>query len=90
MATQMQPVAGPAAEKYRSRDFDRSPLVVFFEVTQACDLVCQHCRACAQPLPHANELTTRDARQLVDQLTEFPEPPLLVLTGGDPFKRKDI
>jgi radical SAM protein len=65
-------------------------LVAFFEVTQACDLVCQHCRACAQPLSHADELSTSAARLLVDQLTEFPQPPLLVLTGGDPFKRKDI
>jgi len=27
---------------------------------------------------------------LIDQLTEFPAPPLLVFTGGDPFKRSDI
>lgn len=31
-----------------SLDVNMSPLVVFYEVTQACDLVCQHCRACAQ------------------------------------------
>lgn len=29
-------------------DFDSSPLLVFYEVTQACDLVCEHCRACAK------------------------------------------
>jgi MoaA/NifB/PqqE/SkfB family radical SAM enzyme len=27
---------------------------------------------------------------LIDQLTQFPTPPKLILTGGDPFKRKDI
>jgi radical SAM protein with 4Fe4S-binding SPASM domain len=28
--------------------------------------------------------------QLVDQLSTFPTPPMLVLTGGDPLKRADI
>jgi radical SAM protein with 4Fe4S-binding SPASM domain len=27
---------------------------------------------------------------VIDQLTEFPDPPMLVLTGGDPLKRSDI
>ena len=30
-------------------DFDRAPFLVIWETTQACDLACQHCRACAQP-----------------------------------------
>lgn len=72
------------------RDFDRSPLLVFYEVTQACDLVCQHCRACAQATPGAGELTPQESLQLIDQLAEFPEPPMLVLTGGDPLKRTDV
>lgn len=70
--------------------FMLSPMLVFYEMTQACDLVCQHCRACAQHRPAPVELATAEARLLVDQLTEFPEPPLLVLTGGDPLKRADI
>lgn len=71
-------------------DFNRSPMIVFYEVTRACDLVCLHCRACAQSKPDPTELTSADSRRLVDQLTEFPEPPMLVLTGGDPLKRADI
>lgn len=74
----------------RLRDFGQSPLLVFYEVTQACDLVCQHCRACAQTRPHPAELTTRESVGLIDQLAQFPTPPTLVLTGGDPFKRADI
>ncbi|MCA9125763.1 MAG: TIGR04053 family radical SAM/SPASM domain-containing protein [Planctomycetales bacterium] len=72
------------------RSFTLSPMLVFYEMTQACDLVCQHCRACAQRKPAPEELGTAEAKLLVDQLTEFPEPPLLVLTGGDPLKRADI
>jgi radical SAM protein len=71
-------------------NFEDSPLLVFYEVTQACDLVCEHCRACAQTEAAPDELSTADARRLIDQVTEFPTPPMLVLTGGDPLKRQDI
>ncbi len=67
-----------------------SPLIAFYELTRACDLVCKHCRASAQSLPNAFELSTEKSRQLIDQLTEFPRPPALVLTGGDPLKRTDV
>ncbi|MEX0654370.1 MAG: TIGR04053 family radical SAM/SPASM domain-containing protein [Phycisphaeraceae bacterium] len=73
-----------------SFDFDTSPLLVFYELTRACDLVCRHCRACAQPKRHPHELSTEQAFALLEQLTEFPRPPLLVLTGGDPLKRPDL
>jgi radical SAM protein len=66
------------------------PLLVFYEVTQACDLVCDHCRACAQAGPAPGELSTQQSLRLINQLTEFPAPPLLVLTGGDPFNRADV
>ncbi|GIW96272.1 MAG: radical SAM protein [Pirellulaceae bacterium] len=69
---------------------ESSPALVFYEITQACDLVCRHCRACAQADPHPGELTPRQARQLVDQLCEFPRPPRLIVTGGDPLKREDL
>ena len=71
-------------------DFDHSPFLVFYEVTRACDLACQHCRACAQPRRHANELTGDQGKALIDQLATFSRPPLLVFTGGDPLKRPDV
>lgn len=87
----MKPNApGGRRRDYQRRDLAHSPLVVFYEVTQACDLVCEHCRACAQSKPHPGELETADALRLMDQLAEFPKPPMVVLTGGDPLKRTDI
>lgn len=75
----------------RSRkSFDHSPMLVFYELTQACDLICKHCRACAQSRSDPAELRTADSKRLIEQLTEFPEPPMLILTGGDPLKRQDI
>ena len=43
----------------------KSPLIAFYEITQACDLVCRHCRASAQPRPDPHELSPEDARRLV-------------------------
>jgi radical SAM protein len=75
---------------YTQSDFAHSPFLVFYEVTRACDLICKHCRACAQPKPHPNELTTEQSRALIRQFADFPHRPLLVFTGGDPMKRADI
>ena len=84
---EIRPVGRPA---YGEADFAHSPLLVFYEVTRACNLLCVHCRADAQRKAHPLELGNSDARQLIAQLTTFPRPPLLVLTGGDPIKRNDI
>ncbi|MGE0758882.1 MAG: radical SAM protein, partial [Pirellulaceae bacterium] len=77
-------------DRWRSRDLESGPAIVFYEMTQACDLVCLHCRASAQCQPHPHELRHTESLQLVDQLMEFEDPPMLVLTGGDPFKRADL
>lgn len=72
-----------------SFDFDMRPLVVVWEMTQACDLTCLHCRASAQPLRNPAELTTEEARLLLDQVADL-NPGVLVLSGGDPMKRPDV
>jgi len=75
----------------RSRkSFEHSPKLVLYELTQACDLVCLHCRANSRDCRDVNELDTAAATRLISQLSEFPTPPLLTLTGGDPLKRPDI
>jgi radical SAM protein len=66
-----------------------NPVVAVWEVTRACDLCCVHCRARATPVPDPRELTTAEALALVAQLGEL-DPGVLVLTGGDPFKRPDL
>lgn len=71
-------------------DFSQAPLMFYYEVTQACDLLCQHCRASAQPLADSAELTHKQSCALLDQIAEFPRPPVVVFTGGDPLKRRDL
>jgi len=70
--------------------FASDPFIVFYEVTRACDLVCRHCRACAQPQRHPHELDAHQSKALIEELGRFDNLPLLVLTGGDPFKRDDV
>jgi len=70
-------------------DFDERPFIVIWETTQACDLACVHCRACAQPLRSALELNTEEAKRLIDEVKAL-RAPVFVLTGGDPLKRPDI
>ncbi|MBS2039882.1 TIGR04053 family radical SAM/SPASM domain-containing protein [bacterium] len=67
------------------------PFLVIWEVTQACDLACLHCRASAMPEAHPLALTHEQGRALIEQVRDFGAPyPLLVFTGGDPFKRADL
>ncbi len=69
--------------------FDTAPFLLFWETTRACDLACQHCRACAVPLRSPRELDTAEGRRLLDEARAMGVP-LVVLTGGDPAKRPDL
>ena len=74
-----------------ARDFSRNPMLVYWEMTQACGLACKHCRAEAMPSPHPLELSTEQSKRFLSQLVEFGNPlPHLILTGGDPLSRSDI
>ena len=75
---------------YTQDDFGRNPLMFYYEVTQACDLVCKHCRASAQEDAHPGQLDTARSKALIDQIATFPRPPMMVMTGGDPLKRADL
>src|SRR5664279_4296145 len=70
-------------------DFSERPFIAIWEVTQACDLACVHCRASAQPDRHPMELTTAEGKHLIDQIANL-KVPVFVLTGGDPLKRPDL
>lgn len=70
-------------------NFNEAPLLVIWEVTQACDLACVHCRASALPGRNPAELSTEEGYRLLDEIRRFGNP-LMVFTGGDPLKRPDI
>ena len=68
--------------------FDERPFLVFWEITRACALACKHCRAEAQSHRHPEELNREESSRLIRQLAEL-NPPMLILTGGDPLMRTD-
>lgn len=70
-------------------DYNKTPFVLIWETTQACDLTCQHCRASAQPNHHPGELTTGEAEGLLRQAADLGTP-IFILSGGDPLKRPDL
>ncbi len=67
-----------------------APFIVIWETTQACDLACKHCRAAAVPLRDRDELSTAEAKELIDDIASMRPQPNFVLTGGDPMKRPDL
>jgi radical SAM protein len=74
---------------FSENPFDARPLLAIWEMTQACDLACVHCRACATPARAAGELSTEEGKRVLDRVHAMGTP-LMILTGGDPAKREDL
>jgi AdoMet-dependent heme synthase len=72
-----------------SRDFNKDPFIVIWELTRACQLKCLHCRAEAQYKTDPRELTFEEGKKLINEIYEMNNP-MLVFTGGDPLLRKDV
>src|SRR5579864_5527805 len=70
-------------------NFDETPFLAIWEVTQSCDLACKHCRAAAQPIAHPEQLSTEEGKGLIDQIADM-QILIFVFTGGDPLKRPDL
>ncbi|MDF0591126.1 radical SAM/SPASM domain-containing protein [Candidatus Methanocrinis natronophilus] len=63
-------------------------LIIAWEVTGACNLTCEYCRASATPSPADGELSTKEALAFIDEVA--PRRPMLILSGGEPLLRRDI
>ncbi|MDF9746495.1 TIGR04053 family radical SAM/SPASM domain-containing protein [Natrinema salsiterrestre] len=71
-------------------DTSERPFVLIWELTQACGLACDHCRADAEPQRHPDELSTAEGKELLEQAARFGDGQLVVLSGGDPLVRDDV
>ena len=65
------------------------PLVMSWNVTRECNMKCSHCYINATEKKLDNELTTKEAKGLMDQICQVSKP-LLILSGGEPLLREDI
>ncbi len=63
--------------------------VVVWNVTNTCNLECIHCYADAQLGQLKNELTTEEAKKVIDDLAAF-NVPVILWSGGEPLMREDL
>jgi radical SAM protein with 4Fe4S-binding SPASM domain len=64
--------------------------VVFWNLTDRCNLSCTHCYSASGPASQiSGELTTGEARAFIDDLAAA-KIPLVIFTGGEPLVRPDI
>src|SRR5512140_1777136 len=65
-----------------------APLIVWLEVTRACNLRCRHCFVSARR-PQPDELSTEQILSLLDEL-KAQNVFSIVFSGGEPFVRSDF
>ncbi len=64
--------------------------VIFWNITNKCNLTCHHCYISAGPdKERAGELSTKEAKAFIDDVSEMGVP-LLLFTGGEPLVRNDF
>ncbi len=67
---------------------DKKPVVVW-NMTKACNLRCLHCYALATAGPSPQELSTAEAKALIDDLSAYGAP-VILFSGGEPLMRPDL
>jgi len=62
--------------------------LLFWESTARCNLRCVHCRRLVIDEGAGDELSTHEARRLIDSVAELGRP-IFVFSGGEPLLRED-
>ncbi|WP_035104206.1 heme b synthase [Desulfohalovibrio reitneri] len=83
------PHAGSGPPRKTLDDGTPACRLIAWEVTRACNLACKHCRAEACDMAYPGELSTEEAKALIDTFPEVGEP-IIIFTGGEPLLRHDI
>lgn len=79
---------GESAHGGRAKPIHHRPVVVW-NITRRCNLHCAHCYSASQDHEYPGELTTEEARRVIDDLARFGIPALL-FSGGEPTARTDL
>lgn len=67
---------------------ERKPIVVW-NTSRQCNLSCIHCYSDSHNRKYSGEVTTEEARKIIQDLAAF-KVPVLLFSGGEPLLRKDI
>jgi len=65
------------------------PYLVSYAITRKCNLKCKHCYSDATDVQALDELSTTEAKGLIDSLADWGTR-LLILDGGEPLCREDF
>ncbi|MEM2210365.1 MAG: radical SAM protein [Nitrososphaerales archaeon] len=65
------------------------PYLVSYAITKECNLKCKHCYSDATDKPALNELSTSEAKKLLDDIANWGIK-LLIMDGGEPLCRDDF
>ncbi len=76
------------------------PYVISWNLTNRCNLKCEHCyldaggkdvrRLSTDGFSDRSELNTAQCKTIIDQIADFAPEALTILTGGEPLLRRDI
>ena len=67
---------------------DKKPVVVW-NMTKRCNLKCVHCYAHAVAVDGQDDISTAQARAMIDDLAAYGAP-VMLFSGGEPLVRKDL
>ena len=70
-------------------DFRMAPFLIIWETTRSCALACKHCRAEAILRRDPDELSTEEAKRLLDDAAAMGTP-IFIFSGGDALNREDL
>jgi len=65
------------------------PVIVSFAITRRCNLKCKHCYSASIDEPYPDELSTEEAKKVIDQVSSSGAR-LIIFDGGEPTMREDI
>ncbi|MCQ4575301.1 MAG: 12,18-didecarboxysiroheme deacetylase [Candidatus Brocadiales bacterium] len=67
---------------------DKKPVVVW-NMGQRCNLKCIHCYSQSRDIEYPGELTTEEAKAMLDDLANYGAP-VILFSGGEPLMREDL
>jgi len=66
-----------------------APHLISYAITRKCNLSCKHCYSDAGEQPDPDELSTKEAKELLKQIADWGIR-LLIFDGGEPLCREDV
>ena len=88
-ATVSAAVRGGARDAHLLQFSSAARPVVVWNMTARCNLECRHCYIESSPAATSRELSTDEARALIDDLAALGAP-VVLFSGGEPLLRDDV